>query len=86
MARLKVLFIPTPRFFDADQVATRLGKSENWFREHQSRLEKKGFPKFNAEFDGWDAVAIERYIDMKSGIRKPTAADYDSDIMEAING
>jgi len=85
MAKSKTSFIPTPRFYSAEQVAARLGKSENWFRDHRSDLESRGFPKRSKTLDGWDAVAIEHYCDVRSGLKRPSPPEAAAKIGERID-
>ena len=63
----KLPFTPNPRIWNAYQVATRLGRSEGWFRGNQTGLEKKGFPIKLKELGGWDGNAVDRWIDIQSG-------------------
>jgi hypothetical protein len=68
MSRAKPSYTPTPRVFDAYQVATRLNKSETWFHANRADLEAQAFPKRDDFLGGWDADAIERWLDLRSGI------------------
>ncbi|MBT6827393.1 MAG: hypothetical protein HOA60_14745 [Rhodospirillales bacterium] len=42
--------------------------SENTFRSKRTKLEAKGFPNRIDDLDGTDGDAVERWIDMRSGI------------------
>ena len=60
--------MPEPRFWNQGQVCARLGMGEETFRKRRVYLERRGFPPKNADFNGWDSVAVERYLDRQSGL------------------
>lgn len=68
MARPKSKFMPTPRIWSRQQVACRLGKGEQWFLDHRPELEREGFPKADALLGGYDADAIEAWLDRRGGL------------------
>ncbi len=68
MSRPKPKFAPEPRILNGYQVACRLNKSEVWFGQKRRQLEQMGFPRQDEFLGGWDADAIERWIDERSGL------------------
>lgn len=68
MARRKPTFIPEPRIWSEHQVACRLGISQGTFRLRLPKLTEKGFPQPDDLLDGWDAAAIEYWLDRRSGL------------------
>ncbi len=70
MTRPRPKFLPTPRVWNAEQVACRLGGGESWFYEHRPELEAKGFPRKDDVLNGWDSHAIEQWLDDRGGIVK----------------
>ncbi len=69
MSRTKPAFIPTPRVVTSPvQVATFLGRSEEWFRQRRERLEADGFPRKDRLLDGWDLDAINAWLDKRAGL------------------
>ncbi len=68
MSRAKPSYIPTPRTWDAFQVAARLGKGREWLKAHRQELEADGFPRYDDLLHGWDANAIEAWLDKRSGL------------------
>ena len=75
MTQAKRRFMPDPRCWTRPQVAARLGRSASWFEAHQSELEKYGFPKPDPLLGSWDAEAIERWLDVRSGLAEPAPFD-----------
>lgn len=71
MSRAKPSFVPEPRVWTAYQVAARLNMSEESWRKKRPDYEAKGFPRHDAFLGGWDADAIERWFDMRSGLVLP---------------
>ena len=65
----KEKFMPLPRYYNAQQVAARLGVSIGTFQNKRPSLEKAGFPLYDELFKGWDAEAIEHFCDQRSGLR-----------------
>ncbi|MDP7182432.1 MAG: hypothetical protein QGF18_01030 [Alphaproteobacteria bacterium] len=65
MGKSKLQFQPEPRLFTASQVAARLGKGETWLYEHLAQLSAQGFPKRDPLLQGWDAEAIEIWLDKR---------------------
>jgi len=65
MTHSKPKFQPEPRIFTAVQVAARLGKGETWFYEHRRQLSAQGFPNRDPLLKGWDAKAIEIWLDKR---------------------
>ena len=62
---------------NACQVATLLGRSLGWFRQHRASLEaEKGFPK---PIDGcglrWSDTAVRAWIGRADKVAPPAAAD-----------
>lgn len=86
MARSKLQFIPTPRVLDKFQVASLLGKSTGWFDDKREKLKALGFPKRDDFLGGWDADAIEYWLDARAGIQSNASSGGDQDWMEAIDG
>lgn len=86
MARIKPKYIPEPRVLDTFQVATRLGKSEGTFTRNRQTLEANGFPCRDEFLGGWDADAIERWFDQRSGLQNLSQASSENEWMEAVNG
>ena len=89
MTNAKFQFQPEPRLFNASQVASRLGKGLTWFYDHLSHLSAQGFPNRDPFFGGWDAKAIERWLDKRGEIEEPDAANdnpYDEWMEKLRNG
>lgn len=80
MTRPRPSYTPTPRIWDQTQVNARFGKGGNWHRNHRAELEAMGFPAYDEFLDGWDADAIELWLDKRSGIDADNSgADNDLD-------
>ena len=75
MTRAKPTYTPEPRIWNSFQVATRLGMSESAFGAKQAELEGLGFPHRDDFFDSWDADAVERWLDLRSGLHLATGGD-----------
>lgn len=83
----KPIFIPTARWWNSIQVAARLGRKDSWFNKYRAELEAQGFPKQDPLFKMWDSVAIERWIDQRSGISSHNfIASEEEQMLRAING
>ena len=68
MPSAKPKYTPTPRILNARQVAIRLGMSESGFVNRRPGLETRGFPQRDDFLQGWDANAIEAWLDRRSGL------------------
>jgi len=58
----------SPRIWSAAAVAKRLGMSSTTFAKRQPELVRAGFPNRDAILQGWDAVAVERWLDARAGL------------------
>ena len=59
---------PEPRVWSAYQAAARLGMSENKFKKALPGLQAAGFPGADELVGGYDAAAIEKWLDLRSQI------------------
>lgn len=76
MARRKPSYTPQPRILTSPhQVAALLGRGEEWFRKNRAALERAGFPRRDPLLDGWDAAAIEAWLDRRAGLRRVVGID-----------
>lgn len=75
MSRAKRIFTPEPRVWFAYQVAARLNMSEETFHGRRPKLEAMGFPRRDDFLGGWDADAVERWLDVRSGLASPHGGD-----------
>ena len=73
MTLAKPKYIPEPRILNKYQTATRLGLSTAGFDSKRKAWEKIGFPAENALLGGWDAKAIEHWLDLQSGLNRDEA-------------
>ena len=80
MSRPKPDYEPTPRLFNIYQVATRLGMSENTFRNRRGTLEELGFPKMDEAVGWWDAKAIEAGFDRRAGLGTSFPVDLEAEL------
>ena len=84
MTRPKPAYVPAPRILSAYQVAARLGIAVSQFYNRRAKLESRGFPTRDTLLCGWDAHAIEAWLDRRAGIG-PSSAPAGDDWMDAIN-
>jgi len=63
-------FVPKPRIWNQFQVCCRLGMSEDRFRGLRDWFSANGFPLRDEDLGGWDANAIEIWLDMRAGLKK----------------
>lgn len=75
MSRPVPRFTPEPRVWSGYQLACRLGMSEETWRRKRPDYEARGFPRFNDFLGGWDAKAVERWLDAQSGLVSPDGSD-----------
>lgn len=80
MARAKPKYLPDPRIWSAYQVACRLGWSESHFKARQTALFAEGFPQPDDLLGGYDADAIDLWLDRRAGLVDATANDVDREI------
>ena len=73
------------RIWNQEEVAIRLHMSSEWFRQQRNKLEAQGFPQKNKLLGGWDAKAIELWLDQMAGLKRPENYDED-DCLKAIKG
>lgn len=68
--------VPSPpsRCLTARQVAARLGRSVTWFHDHKRELLVAGFPACDPLLGKYDAAAVERWLDRRSGIESESEA------------
>jgi hypothetical protein len=62
-----------PRVLSQATLCCYLGKSLTWFAEHRAELEAAGFPRPDSLLNGWDVAAVDRWLDQRSDILRPTA-------------
>lgn len=60
--------LPCSRFWTDKHLASRLGKSVAWLRQHRGRLKTEGLP-LRDPLLGYDSALIEGWLDKRSGIR-----------------
>ena len=77
MSRARPRFIPEPRVWTRYQVACRLNKSEETLRKMLPELHKKGFPLWDELLGGFDADAIEAWLDRRAGLTDHPGNDID---------
>lgn len=65
-------FMPRPRIWNEHQVACRLGFAVATFRTRIEKLVGQGFPQEDDLLGGWDANAVERWLDRRSGLDNDT--------------
>lgn len=68
MSRTRPSYTPIPRIQSKFQVVTRLGCGETKFDTIRARLEAMGFPQYDDILGGWDANAIEAWLDKRAGL------------------
>ncbi len=85
MSRRAPITLPTARFWNADQVASWLGRSPGWFAQHLDGLVRDhGFPTRDSVVKLWDSHEIEAWVDIRHGLSGQMAAE--SVAMEAFGG
>lgn len=85
MSRKKPDFMPEPRIWNAEQVGARLGKSASWFQQkHESLSADHGMPRRDPDLMGWDSLAVERWLDARSGIAGPSVENQEAEAFSAI--
>lgn len=82
MTRRRPAYEPTPRVFTKHNTAARLGWGETTFDKRRPTLEAEGFPRYDELLGGWDANAIERWLDQRAGFAAQNASH--DPIMEAL--
>lgn len=70
--KAKPKHVPDPRTWNEFQVACRLNRGVEWFRQHREKLRLEGFPERDELLGGWDSTAIELWYNRRSGIGLPT--------------
>jgi len=78
---------PLPRYWTADDVAARLGKSAGWLRQRWHDLEMQGFPRPDPLL-GYDSHAVEQWCDRRSGLNRngPGTGSEEEKALAAILG
>ncbi|MBO6807545.1 hypothetical protein [Thalassospira sp.] len=76
VARKIPKFVPDPRYWTDWQLAHHLGCSPNTMHRKIAKLD--GFPKKDSDF-GWDSVAIEAYLNRRSGLTLNDATNENSE-------
>ena len=87
VARKLPEFVPDPRYWTDWQLARHLGCTPNTMHRKISKLD--GFPKKDPDF-GWDSVAVEAYLNRRSGLTVAYNEEYDGshsvdDICDGLN-
>ncbi len=76
MARPKPSFMPQTRILTSPhQVATMLGRGEQWFASRRQMLEQAGFPRQDTLLGGWDIDAINAWLDRRAGLEPNCPTD-----------
>ncbi len=84
-AKRKPKYVPRPRIWNAYQVACRLNKSEQWFRDNRERLElEHGFPPRDSAMDGWDSERIERFLDQRGGLASLSQSEGEAEALRIL--
>lgn len=86
MTRARPTYTPTPRIWNESQINVRMGKGGNWFHDHRAELEAMGFPAYDEFLGGWDADAIELWLDKRSGIISADNENVDDGFMSRLRG
>jgi|SRR6185369_874326 len=77
----------SPRIIKAKAIAARLGHSVNWFYAHYKELLLQGFPSKDDLLGGWDADAIEAWLDRRRGMSaKSSIAAAEEKMLDLIRG
>ena len=64
----EVRFHVIPRCIPANVAARRIGLSESAFLQHEPRLRQNGFPLPDPVTGNYDLVAIDAWLDRRSGL------------------
>ena len=67
MARPTIVPV-VPRVLNTATLCAYLGRSESWLAEHRVELETQGFPQPVALIGGYDRIAVDRWLDQRSGL------------------
>ena len=68
MTRRRPAFVPNPRVLQKHGTAARLGQCASTFDKKRPALEAEGFPHYDELLGGWDANAIEAWLDKRAGL------------------
>ena len=82
MTRPKPKFCPTPRIWSCFQTAIRLGMSPDIFKKRLPTLQEKGFPEKDELLGGYDADAIESWLDKRSNLDTVDGLDLERELEE----
>ena len=86
MTAARPRYTPLPRLLSERAIAAMLDKGYTKFREIRPQLEAEGFPKIDKLIGGTDSVAVNRWLDRRSGLPTVDAGDeIDDPLMEALN-
>lgn len=80
MGRALPKFVPEPRIWNTFQVCCRLQWSDARFRKNRKWLADNGFPEFDSDLNGWDANAIEHWLDRRAGLLEHSLAELDREL------
>ena len=83
MTRPRPQFEPEPRVWSERQVACRFGRGESWLRDNRALLEVAGFPQADDLLGGTDGDAVDRWLDMRSGMADDSETD-DSELSRRL--
>lgn len=72
------------RILSENDVANRLGHSRAWFYANRKRLEQLGLPKKDQALKGRDSLAVEAWLDRRSGIVSQSSVE--QILLERIHG
>ena len=83
MTRRRPAYEPTPRVLKKHGTAALLGWGDTTFDKKRPALEAEGFPLYDELLGGWDAHAIEHWLDQRSGFAAQNTGH--DPLMEALN-
>jgi len=58
----------TPRVLNTITLCAYIGRSPTWLAENRAQLEAEGFPRPDPLLGGYDRMAVDLWLDRRSGI------------------
>jgi len=74
MPPARVRSVVEPRVYGNREMAQFFNRGVTWWSENRRNLESEGMPAFDPLLGGWDAKAVNAWLDQRAGLISDTGS------------